>query len=409
MNVYHITKKIYIENYFWYLTADALILLFTRISFIGTIITPIILFYLAFKSRIKYQETSIKLLIISIWFSVFISWLLNSYDNQGIISLRFLWSDFAYMFGYYIGCSLKDEEYQKFIENLILPVSIVGIIGIYLFIFPPGWYMDRAQSQAVDGINISLEALRLRSIFPAPYALSYIISVVLTFIFFRIFQYDEPFKKYKYYIVILVIVVLLCMQRAPFGGIVIGFIGALVYGIVFKHKYVLFYKTVILSSIVLLGLYVFAIDKIESEMGSHFVNKIESLISDDSDFLESRYELMEAEESLFGDGAGRHSRIGEKYGNAFISDGQYKKITQEQGYVGEFLYITLFICVVIKCIRYVRYLAFELCIIIFLLFSMIGANPLSGSFLHAMLWWLIIGRISSFRPVRKGTKMIVGA
>ena len=270
-----------------------------------------------------------------------------------------------------------------------------------MFIFPPGWYMDRAQSQAVDGINISLEALRLRSIFPAPYALSYIISVVLTFIFFRIFQYDEPFKKYKYYIVILVIVVLLCMQRAPFGGIVIGFIGAIIYGIVFKHKYVLFYKTVILSAIALFGLYIFAIDKIESEMGAHFFNKIESLISEDSNFLESRYDLMEAEESFWGDGAGRHSRIGEKYGYVFISDGQYKKITQEQGYVGEFLYILLFICVVRKCLKYIRFLAFELCIIIFLLFCMIGANPLSGSFVHAMLWWLIIGRISAFKLVKE--------
>ena len=395
---YQSVKFILIDNYFWYLTIDAIILLVSAKSYLGTLVTPFMLYYLAIKSKIHYSNILINSLIILIWVSVILSWVINTYDYQGILAVRYIWSDLSFMMAYYIGCSMSQSQYHRFFDNMMIPVALLSILGLIFFIHPPGWYIERAITD--DGA--SLESLRLKSVFPSPYTLSYISSVLLTYIFFQIVQNKKTFKEYRWFILIMIITVLLCMQRAPMGGVVIGIIGALYYGIFIKKKYVLLYKSVFGGFIITI-MTIFLFSKLDTDMIQFLSYKIATVTSKDNDFLDSRYNIsyMEVQESMLGHGAGRYAAWAHKYHSYNMADGQYKKISQEQGYFGEFLYVSLFLLVVLKCLSFRKELSFELCVMTFLMLSMIGANPFSNSGIHSMVWWLIIGRVSSYKPNNK--------
>ena len=123
-------------------------------------------------------------------------------------------------------------------------------------------------------------------------------------------------------------------------------------------------------------------DKIETAMGS--------------EFLVDRFNLIEAHESMIGDGAGRHNIWAREFGSFVMPDGEYQKLLQEVGFVGLTIYIVLFSLAVFKCVINIKYLLFELCVIMFLLISMIGADPLSTVDKHPIIYWMIIGRVSAF-------------
>ena len=393
MNLVHFAKSIIIDNYITFLAIDAIILLLTQKSYLAYIIAPILLYFIALHTHNKYQNKLIRILLICIWLSALFSWICNTYDHKFILILRFLGYDFAFMMAYSIGANFKTNEYLDFFEKMLLPVSILAVIGLWLFVSPPGWYTARAELS--DNI---MEALRLRSIFPSPYTLSYICCILLTYIFFRIVQYGTPVKKYKYYLPLLVITLLLCMQRAPIGGALIGGGGSLIYATIVKKSFKLLNR-IILSVMLIFAFTYYTFNKVDNEMLTYLNDKIMSVTNNTDEFIEKRagYSYMEVKESFVGDGAGKYSPWANNYNYRNMADGQYRKILQEQGVIGLAIYVLLWVVVLWKCYYYRKYLGFELCIMLFLMFSMMGANPFSKIECHSIVYWIIIGRVSAFR------------
>ena len=105
--------------------------------------------------------------------------------------------------------------------------------------------------------------------------------------------------------------------------------------------------------------------------------------------------------SLFGDGAGKHALHASKYGEISINDSEYIKYIVEQGYIGFTLFISLILTAFYKTIKNFKYLSFEFCILLFYAATMIGANSISTADKHCFVFWLIIGRISSFCKNKK--------
>ena len=192
------------------------------------------------------------------------------------------------------------------------------------------------------------------------------------------------------------------MQRAPMGGCVIGLIGAVSYGAIYRHKLVMILK-VSLAAIIAGIVIVTVLRKMNPEQFEYLQYKIESITEDKNDFINDRYNIdyMDVRESWLGDGAGRHSPWASKYNSTNMSDGQYKKIQQEQGDIGLSLYILFFALLALKCLTNIKNLSFELSLMIFLFFSMIGANPLSNLGIHGPIVFIIMGHISSFKKIRK--------
>lgn len=133
----------------------------------------------------------------------------------------------------------------------------------------------------------------------------------------------------------------------------------------------------------------------------YLAEKFEIVSDKNSTFVEDRYKLVEADESFFGDGAGRHNLWADDFNvGTSIRDGEYQKLMQEVGYFGQYIYIALIVLVILKSMKNYRYLLFEMSTMIFLLVSMIGACPLSTGDKSSFVFWLVMGRVASFRKTK---------
>lgn len=397
MNLYKYSYRVYV-NYFWIHTLSAVLLLTLGAKqYLISILLPLSYFVLAYASFRKQRINIFDILIVCILLCDSISWLLNDYPHQGILILRHIIGPISYMMIYYIGRNISVEKCYKIFNASLFPALIVSIIGIYCFFFPPSWYFSIIEDRAL----YSLDALRLHSIFSSPYQLAYWDAFLLGFIFFQIFQYKQSFSKYKYHIVVFVVTLTFCMMRAPMAGVVVYLLLSLLHSCIVTGKWdKLIYA---IGGIVVMGIVLlFVIKQANEEYINYLFEKIAVITDDNSTFVKDRYNLMIADKTLFGDGAGRHNIWANDYNmNTSIRDGEYQKLLQEVGYVGQYLHIFLIACVMLKCMFYYRYLLFELSTMAFLLISMIGANPLSTLDKHSIVFWLVMGRVASYKNIIK--------
>lgn len=395
-----------VDNYMTWETIGAIVLLFTGKSYVGYVLTPLMLYSLAFVSKIKSSDFLMNIFFVLLLSGILVSWFINVFDHQEIIIVRCIGSEVAYMMAYLIGCSLKEREYDRLFQRCLLPVAILSIIGVYMFFFPPTWYLNRMSHMGEQ--TITLEGQRMKSIFSSPYTLSYISCVLFTYALFKVLKERESFKKYRLYIIIQIITLLLCMQRAPLGGAIIGLGGALTFYTI-KYQKISYLVKSLVGLLVLVSVLTVCINNSKDERMEYLKYKIETVINNnESDFINSRYNInyMTVEHTLLGDGAGKHAAWANQYNYVNMADGQYKKIMQERGDLGFVVFVVFMALVLIKCVRFAGALSFELCVMLFLLVSMIGANPLTQ--IHPYLFWIIIGRISAFNPsLQKKEKFVI--
>lgn len=393
MKLFKYSYWVYV-NYFWIMAVSAVLYIaFGAKQYLISFLLPISYMVLALFSQRKKGFTIFDGLILCIFVSDIISWLLNDYLFKATLILRHIMGPISYMMVYFVGRNLSVEKSYKVFHASLLPALITSIIGIYCFFFPPSWYFGVME----DGALSSLESLRLHSIFSSPYNLAYMNTFLLGYIFFRIFQYNEPISKYKFHIVIFVVTLAFCMMRAPMAGTVVYFFLALMLSCFVAGKW----KRLIYAvfGVAMLAGVVFAVIKnTNAEKVDFLLEKFEIISDDKSTFVEDRYNLMEAKNSYFGDGAGRHNLWADDYvAESSMRDGEYQKLKQEVGYVGQSIYIILIVFVMIKCLFNFRYLLFEFSTMSFLLISMIGANSLSTIDKSCFVFWLVMGRVSSFK------------
>lgn len=136
------------------------------------------------------------------------------------------------------------------------------------------------------------------------------------------------------------------------------------------------------------------------------LEKLEVATDSSGDFYEKRATLFVADDTLWGDGAGRHAIYAEQYNLDSIRDTCYQRLFQEVGCIGLMLHLLLFGCIIIKCLRHYKHLGFELSVMVFLLISMIGADPLATPDKHCFFYWLVIGRVASFKLANRVRGMI---
>ena len=393
MKLFKYSYWVYV-NYFWIMTVSAVLYIaFGAKQYLISFLLPISYFVLAFFSQRKKGFTIFDGLILCIFVSDIISWLLNDYLFKATLILRHIIGPVSYMMVYFVGRNLSVEKSYKVFHVSLLPALITSIIGIYCFFFPPSWYFNVME----DGALSSLESLRLHSIFSSPYNLAYMNTFLLGYIFFQIFQHNEPIGKYKFHIVIFVITLAFCMMRAPMVGTAIYFFLALMLSCFVAGKWKKFIYA-ILGVVMLAGIVYVVMKNTNAQYVDFLVEKFEIVSDENSTFVEDRYRLMEAKDSYFGDGAGRHNLWADDYVvGSSMRDGEYQKLLQEVGYVGQYIYIILIVLVMVKCLFNFKYLLFEFSTMAFLLIAMIGAAPLSTIDKSSFVFWLVMGRVASFK------------
>ena len=105
------------------------------------------------------------------------------------------------------------------------------------------------------------------------------------------------------------------------------------------------------------------------------------------------YFLFSKKITFWGDGIGRYGHEAYYSGKMAITDQQYLKIMYETGYFGIICYSIFILLVVIRGIRNFKDNLFELGIIFFYLMAMTGANCLSVTGQHCIVFWFCCGRI----------------
>lgn len=383
------------DYYFWIVVLDTLIAFLFGKHYLFSVIVPLSYFILSLFLPKRKSFFFADIFVLLILVSTIMSWLFNEYAFKKELIFRHIMGPMSYMACYFIGRNYKREGLYTFLEKALLPAAITSLIGIYCFFFSPSWYMSILYASSESG-ELSHEALRLHSIFSSPYLLSYMNAILLIHIIFRIVKHGVPIKKYLIYILIFTVTLIFCMMRAPMAAVLIGLSVSIMYMVLIRKKISMLFYTVFGIGIASL-IIIFSLSLSNAETIDFFIEKFEILTDKNDNFIENRYKLYESEFSLFGDGAGRHNIFADDYvPKSSIKDGEYQKIQQEIGFVGMLFYAILLIFILLKSLYYFRYLTFELCIICFLLISMIGANPLSTPDKHCFIFWLIMGLVASF-------------
>lgn len=389
------------HNYFWIFTISSVISILSGNMWLFTFSMPVMLFFLAWKSK-RSKKNLPDILIIFIFMSIAVSWCINSYPYKSIMIFRYLITQGAFMAAYYIGRNMDMNVTYKVFHYALLPGLICAVLGLILYVYQPAWYLANIDNPA------SLESFRLRSVFSSPYVLSYMSFFLLSYLLaldFKMFPscYSETVSlkiRISSYI-LLSSILLFCMMRAPIAGVLISLFIALLHAAFVRRKFSILIYTVVSMAVLCVIIWNIMQRYMDMESIMFLLDKFEMATDSGGDFYEKRATLFVADETLWGDGAGHHAIYAEQYNLESIRDTCYQRLLQELGYVGLILHLFLFGCIVVKCLRHYKYLGFELSVMVFLLLSMIGADPLATPDKHCFFYWLIIGRVSSFKLAKQ--------
>lgn len=391
-------------NYFWLYTISAVVLLITGYDWIFNIGFPLVIWGML----LKRPDATIKINIIDfLWIVHFVwiifTWLINDYPHKGIIIFYTCISHISFMLTYWIARRSQQDYLTSVIKSSFIPLLLTSLLGIYCFIFRPSWYLTSIQLSTENaGLlydeNVFSDIFRLRSIFGDAYTLAYFSAITLIFLCFYITKGQwrkDSFSPYYlgFLTLVLVLVSLLCMMRAPMFCAILVFL----FSMTQTKKASSIIKVLVIGSIIGLLAYNTISTMVDSVAGDYLVEKIEEVFNDDDDYVSYRFHLQEADNSLCGDGVGRHSVRADYYNpNTMIPDGEYMKILAEEGYVGLTLTIALFAFGLLYGFNKRRKLYLETALLIMLFICMIGANPLSTANKHCFIYWMALGQISHY-------------
>ena len=398
-------EKIFI-NYFALLFISAIILLITNKDWVFNILFPLSIWGLLFKYRANYVKyNTIDVLWILHLFWIFQTWLFNDFPHKSTIVFYTIISHITYMMAYWISRKSSISYLDLIIRQSFLPFLFASIIGIYCFLYRPDWYMTMISNQAIEASiyttdeNVFTDAFRLRSIFGDAYTMSYFSALMLIFLSFYCVKMKWKNDNYNgsyitMLIIISIIVIVFCMMRAPIVCALLGFCLSLL----MRRKLIRYFLIALIITPCVNILVNITFSKIDPNTEEYVKTKITSVTGKGNDeFVKERLFLMKTEDTLFGDGVGRHSVRADFYiPGTMLPDGEYMKIIQEEGYIGLLITILIFGIGLIKGLKNFTHLYLETTIILMLFICMIGANPLSTANKHCFIYWIALGQISKY-------------
>lgn len=304
------------------------------------------------------------------------------------------------MFFFPLGRSLYMAN-NKLFEKAILPVFLVGLIGLYLFIIQPTWYVEyRMSDQGAFSDERLLEMTRLAAFWKFPYWVSYGSAIVYYYLLCK-FVKNKSIKPLRWfpYMAFILIILILTQQRGPIGFAIL--VTILVFFVSLRHKSD--YKGSYLLSLMLIGFLFLAgiigMSFMSTELIEFMTKKMTVLFdnSNGSSFIGERadifYQFANKEVTIWGDGIGRFSHQAISLKLPAISDQQYMKMLYETGFLGLISRLSIICIILFNGIKHLSKYYFEVGIIIMFLITMMGANSLSILDAHCYIFWLCCGRI----------------
>lgn len=305
------------------------------------------------------------------------------------------------MFAYFIGKSEFCNN-DKIFEKGVCVVAIVSIIGLWLYITQPAWYLNFRLS-GIDNItdHAYLEMTRLSAFWEFPYWMSYGVAILYCFVLGRTLIENKLSKKIGYPLLFFfAIISLLTQQRASIGIIVLATIVYNIYNRKINNKsYTGIIKVILIISFALLLLYLIISHFLDETRIDFIISKFTELNERDN-FIEDRANLFDnmydVPISILGDGLGLYSHTAVEMGlKHYITDQGYMKMIYETGIIGSVLRIIIIAICLFKGLKDKRIYYFEITVIIMIVISLFGANSLSSMQMHNVIFWICCGRINN--------------
>ncbi|WP_459189576.1 O-antigen ligase family protein [Parabacteroides sp. APC149_11_2_Y6] len=353
--------------------------------------------YIFFSSSIKKMQ-KIDILLLLFLLCISISSALNNYSSDLLYyGLRY---QILLTIFFFIGKSEWFADW-KFFDKMQIPIITVSLIGLYLYLVQPSWYMVWKLQSTTEFSSESriLEMTRLSAFWQYPYWVSYGCALLYHYKLYMMFM-GSVRKQDVLIIFFLFLIVVLTQQRAPLLFIVLSTVFFYIYSFCSKSKYQYkkFRRALNISIIVLFIAVLYVLFNILDEDRIVFmINKIVSVDSNNTSFLNERLGLYKDFQNIpvkfWGDGIGRYSHLAYQQNKLAITDCQYIQTLHETGYFGFIGYIIIFVYLIINGVKNIKLNIFEIGVSVFYLIAMIGANPLSNQGIHTVFFWICCGRM----------------
>lgn len=308
------------------------------------------------------------------------------------------------MFFVFIGMMSKINEPRAFYDRILIAATVVFVLGMVCYVLTPGWYLARMaeasnmQSSVVYDETSILDNMRFRCFFLDSYPVSHYSIFCLSIALFNYYRKDLNNKWMLFCIFVCLIAAVISLHRV-----------ALAFGILLITTYLIYTtfngarkKNRFIIIAIIAGLVIIPIAQPEI---LDRVNDIKEGVFDRtggdnmsvSGALKERKFTAELIHSMkyyiFGHGAGSGGAVARRLGYVSVTDMNYVKMFYETGIVGCMFFAYIIIITLLRGLKYYRYMATELGIILFILVAMLGSNSLVIYYLHIVPFWFAIGRI----------------
>ena len=300
------------------------------------------------------------------------------------------------MLFYVIGKSYLYGD-NKFIDNLRSPMLFAMVCAILLYILQPSWYMNWKMQNWGNIRNWGdidfYERLRLSGFWSWSYFLGYMSLFYIMLITKKYYIDNISNKFYLFELTISVLVLFFAQQRVSIAYALLFFtlIGIMTRG---RKNFKLIYLIVFL--LVAFVVVWFSLSYInDMNLMDYIVNRT---VNKEDNLVEERWLLFKDFFNTItplGSGLGSLSHVMLDHTRKTINDCDYLRLLNEVGFVGFSFLSVIIISSIIKGIKNISVYFFEVNILIFMLISMLGANPLEVDQLHPMMYWYCMGRIQS--------------
>lgn len=306
----------------------------------------------------------------------------------------------AFPVSFYFIAKSTGEGIEKYLKKMIVPMTVVMVIGIILYIVNPPWYSALKYAQLLDSYGyteatvperMEREAFRLSSIWNTAYVIGYANGVFILFLLNKIVSgvREKKERRITYALFVLSFVV---MILAGFKSLLLAFAVSIFIFIALirerKKRIGLIFGA---GAIVLIA--AITIISIDSEYYNFFIQRFQDAMSEEgmSYRLEHTGGGIELN-SLFGAGFGHYGMAAKNFNGWFIQDSQYQKTLAELGVFGFTIFVLLLLTSGFSALK--RNTILELCILATYMISFVGSSSISAETTFPFIFWYVLGCIS---------------
>lgn len=360
-------------------------------SRIDTVYEISILIYVVYVTKFIKWNLIDKLILLFVIYSFFCCYV-DDFDLS-LINRWFRAMAFG-ICGYFIARSIKYNHYGIF-EAMKYFFPVICCIALLLYFHPTSWYLNYKLNYEELSDHMVAELTRLSGFWEFPYFISYGSFIYLAY--FGLKHYNESLTMKKKMYVCFFVVILACFfaqQRVAIFFVVVLYV--LFHILFFLSKRHTIKKLIICDIIIILFMgssFATLKNVVSSDTYNYIIQRMFEN-SSETKIISERFEMFKYESSInnviIGDGFGSHSRSS----NSVISDNQYLNIYSELGIIG---LVLLYMPIIFSLLKFIKYRGnlFELCILVFYLVAMTGANPINTPDLHPFIFWYCLGLINN--------------